>query len=77
MQITVNLPVKVVVNDYHKFDDAQDTLRLLDRRIKVVEVGYAGEGYVGVAYIGNKNEPENKAMFDSVNHEVKEYYHED
>lgn len=54
--VTIWLPKIVKKSDYHEFGNLQDDLRALHgtKQIKVSEIGFDGNRYVGVVYIGKK-----------------------
>jgi hypothetical protein len=54
MKIDVDLPRFVWVDDYHEFYSVQTYMKLLNRKIKVEEIGFCGSDYVGIAYIGRR-----------------------
>lgn len=56
MKIDANLPCLVTVDDYHHFRDAQEHMQLLNRQIRVYELGFAAlhGKYIGIAYMGRR-----------------------
>lgn len=72
MKIQINLPAKVEVEDYHRFSSLQDNLRKLNSKIKVREVGFNGS-YMGIVYVGNLEDSENKLMFAEIKEESKKF----
>lgn len=58
MKIKIKLPAKVQVDDYHKFRYLQDSFQIVDKRIKVKEIG-TENGYHGIVYVGNLKSEEN------------------
>jgi hypothetical protein len=61
----------VEVRDYHEFDELQDHYRLLNKNIKVKELGCDGN-YIGIVYVFNLRDKENKALVDEINAYLKE-----
>lgn len=53
MKIEATLPVLVLAQDYHEFGVIQDHMRLLNRKIRVKELGCNGN-YVGIVYMGRQ-----------------------
>ena len=53
MKIEATLPVLVLAHDYHEFGVIQDHMQLLNRKLKVKELGCNGN-YVGIVYMGRQ-----------------------
>ena len=49
-------PTLVYATDYHEFPNIQDTLRLVNKKFKMVELGFDNNfnSYIGLAYIIGK-----------------------
>lgn len=63
MAVTVNLPTILEFRGHYEILPFQDKAREIIPGLKVVEV-YGDPSYcVAVAYVGNKNEQENKEAF--------------
>jgi hypothetical protein len=65
MNISVNLPLRIDVDDYHEIESIGELLKKLNPRIKVKELGCNGR-YVGIAYIGTLNDDNVKNMIEQI-----------
>ena len=53
--VSATLPKVITVTDYHEFRDLEETLKIiLDKKVKVKELGFADGEYVGVVYAGKQ-----------------------
>lgn len=73
MKIDASLPTKVVVRDYHEFDQIQDAMKLLNKGIKVKELGWHEGGYAGIIYIGRMTDPDNSQLVKKMEKDIREY----
>ena len=50
------LPNVISVDDYHEFELAEELYRVINKKIKVTEIGfdYNSSKYIGLVYIGRK-----------------------
>jgi hypothetical protein len=68
MKNAPNMPFLIRVEDYHRFDQIQEAMRLINPKARVSEVDiFDGDGefefpYVGVVYEGRK--PSKKTLLD-------------
>lgn len=67
----VNLPTEVNGSDYHDFSSLQEEGRKIISGLKISEVGFDGDNYVAIAYVGNLKSPKNaeflKQLKDRIN----------
>lgn len=69
--MNINCPVKLIVNDYHEFDEIQEQMRKVIPGIKVKEIGFDAPNYIGMAYIGNLKKPENQTLLKKIQKQTK------
>ena len=77
MNVTIELPKRVEVSDYHEFDDMRDYLKKLNKSIKVIEIGHAknyhdGAMYQGMIYVGRLESKENVPLYKKIYEKCKE-----
>jgi len=65
MNINIKLPQEIEVEDYHAFSYLQEYFQSLNPKIKVKEVG-TNCCYIGMVYVGNLKDPENKELFQKL-----------
>ena len=63
---TPKLPAMLAVGDYHDLDGAQDNYDILKCGIKVTEIGFDGQNYLGLVYSGRLTDAKNKAMLAKI-----------
>lgn len=72
MNITIELPKRVEVSDYHELDAMRDYLKKLNKSIKVVECGHNGGMYQGMIYVGNRDNENNNTLYKKILEECKD-----
>lgn len=70
MKKEITLPQRIEVENYHDFATAQEYFKLLNKKIKVKEIGFDGN-HVGIVYVCSLQEPENKFLFNKIKKECK------
>ena len=65
---TIELPIRVDVEDYHEFSYLEKFFKLLNEDIKVEEVGFDGSinAYIGIAYVGTLSKDEEDELLENV-----------
>ena len=53
MEVMVNVPRVIEVNDYHEFDEMERILRHLSKKIRVAEIGWDEDrgAYIGLIHV--------------------------
>lgn len=66
MNLEINLPCEIKVDDYHEFATLERYFKLLNSKIKVKEITFSTGKYRGMAYIGSLELPENKGLLSLI-----------
>ena len=69
MKLTIELPIRLEVSDYHDFEEISRCYRLLNPNIKVKEIYTDKSLYLGIAYTGKLTDPENQKMIKQIKDE--------
>ncbi len=73
MRLEIQLPKKIKVDDYHEFFSLRENLNALNKKIKVKDVGFIANRYIGMIYEGSLTwkDPENMLMLQKIRKEQK------
>ena len=66
------MPKRISSDDYHDFEHLEEQLKVLNKKIKVVEVDFMGK-YVGIIY-HNKQDKAFKELKKAIKKESREYW---
>jgi len=64
INLEIELPMYVEVLDYHEFKTIADHFKIITNKISVKEIGFDRGRYVGIIYVNNIDDEENRKFIE-------------